>query len=77
MAATSSFTLVSGSSASGGATSPGEQKGWLVPWYEYHGTMVLTLTVHLRVRAQYCTVRVGICTHEPPVQAALTNLESH
>ena len=29
MAATSSFTLVSGSSASGGATSPGEQKGWL------------------------------------------------
>ena len=38
MAATSSFTLVSGSSASGGATSPGEQKGWLVPWYEYHGT---------------------------------------
>ena len=70
MAATSSFTLVSGSSASGGATSPGEQKGWLVPWYEYHGT-------HAHGTLTGTWVRVGICTHEPPVQAALTNLESH
>ena len=33
-------------------------------WYEYE-------------RLQYAGTSIGICTHEPPVQAALTNLESH